>query len=342
MAPSTSEMLRQISFFANMPEHDLQQVARITTKKIYEPGSVIIEELSEGSNFYIISHGKVEITKKYGYEDEFVLGVYSDGDFFGEMALLDEGRRSATVRALEQTALLEIAKNDFQLLLRKAPNLAFGILKELSARLRMTGALLVSYLQQRNRRLRSAFTDTLRNVARAVDEISGGFSALPRHTTELARLLGTELSLSNDDLIILEMRSLLYDLGAPDLPSQELETLEALGSDDGTAAVAAHGEPQAVDAAPLLEREVSHAFHRPTEEETGLPEDFLGADTHQVNSIIAVADAFAALTRDRETGHALDPSGAIEAIRESTRWYDPRVVTALVKLWESGKIEGTR
>ncbi len=338
-------MLRQISFFANMRDFDLQQIARIAVVRDYAPGAVIIEELAEGANFYIISHGKIEITKKYGYDDEFVLGVYSDGDFFGEMALLDEGRRSATVRALEPTTLLEISKNDFQLLLRKAPNLAFGILKELSARLRLTGALLVSYLQQRNRRLRAAFTETLRNIARAFDQIRGERAALPRHTTELARLIGIEMNLSTDDLLVLEMRSLLYDLGTGDIKTQDLGTLESLGTEEGGKAREApplSAEPP--DARPLLEREISHVFHHPDrEEEPGLPEDFLGTDSHQISSIIAVADAFSTMIRARPKGQNLKPEAALEVIRTSAEgWFDPDVVRALLRLWESGKVATLR
>jgi len=328
-----------------MRDYDLHQIARITTVRDYTAGTVIIEELAEGQNFYIISHGKIEITKKYGDHEEFVLGVYSDGDFFGEMALLDEGRRSATVRAVEPTTLLEISKNDFQTLLFKAPVLAYGLLKELSVRLRMTGALLVSYLQQRNRRLRAAFTETLRNVARAVEEGSAGHGAPSRNTTDLARQIGREMNLSEEDLLVLEMRTLLHDLGAGDIKPQELEALEPLNPEEaGKAREHPPGSAEPPDARPLLEREVSHVFHDGGNEEAqGFPEDFLGTDTYQISSIIAAAEAVASVPLNRPKGHVLDLDAVIEIIRNGAgRWLDPEVLRALRRLLESGGIERFR
>jgi len=328
-----------------MADYELRQIARITTVRDYTAGTVIIEELAEGQNFYIISHGKIEITKKYGDHEEFVLGVYSDGDFFGEMALLDEGRRSATVRALEPTTLFEISKNDFQTLLFKAPILAYGLLKELSVRLRMTGALLVSYLQQRNRRLRAAFTETLRSVARAVEEGSSGRGAPSRNTTDLARQIARQMNLSEEDLMVLEMRTLLHDLGAGDIKPQELEALEPLNPEEaGKSRENAPGSAEPPDARPLLEREVSHIFHdRGNEEAHGFPEDFLGTDTYQISSIIAAAEAVASVPLNRPKGQALDLDAAIEIIRNGAgRWLDPEVLRALRKLLESGSIERFR
>ena len=69
---------------------------------------MIIEERTAAERFLIIYRGKIEITKRFENEEEFVLAVQSDGEFFGEMALLDERPRSATARALEPTIVLEI------------------------------------------------------------------------------------------------------------------------------------------------------------------------------------------------------------------------------------------
>ncbi len=342
---NTIDKLRQISFFANMSDHDLQQIARITVVNEYAEGAVIIEELAEGQTFCIISHGKIEITKKYGDQEEFVLGVYSDGDFFGEMALLDEGRRSATVRALEPTTLLEISKNDFQPLLFKAPVLAYNLLKELSVRLRTTGALLVSYLQQRNRRLRAAFTETLRNVAQAAKKGNAGQGTPLRRATDLALQIGREMNLSEEDLLVLEMRTLLHDLGAGDVTTQELEDLEPLSLDEaGKERVHAAESAESPDARPLLEREVSHVFHNVGDGKArGFPEDFLGTDTYQTSSIIAVAEAFASVPHDKLKGKVLDLDAVIEITRKGAgRWLDPEVLRALRRLLESGSIERFR
>ncbi|HUX51943.1 MAG TPA: cyclic nucleotide-binding domain-containing protein [Spirochaetia bacterium] len=330
---NTIQMLRQISFFAVMSDSDLKKIARITAVDEYEADEIIIEELSEGAQFYIIHHGKVEVSKRYGDHSQFVLGVYSDGDFFGEMSLLDEGRRSATVRALEQTTLLSIAKNDFQPLLSNAPTLAFGILKELSMRVRTTGALLISYIQQRNRRLRSALAETLRGVMAAVERAERGPRMPFQHITALARTIGVQMGLSEEDLLVLELRSLLYDLGARNVEGLDLESLEPIQADD----TEERTEP---DERPLIEREVSHAFHGGNAgPESGFPDDFLGTDSYQVSIIISLAGAFSALTRDRPNGQLLEPAAAVEVIRTSAdRWFGTEAVNAFLTLWEKGLI----
>ena len=122
---STSGRLRAISFFRDLSECELLAIAEITTEVEYAPGATIVEELTEAERFCIIEHGKVEISKKLDTGTSLVLAVQSDGDFFGEMALLDERPRSATARALEQTTVAEISRTDFETLLHKAPMLAY-------------------------------------------------------------------------------------------------------------------------------------------------------------------------------------------------------------------------
>jgi CRP-like cAMP-binding protein len=201
--------LRDISFFSEMADHDLTQIAEITVERNYKKGAVIIEEMTEAERFFIIHKGKIEITKRYeGYED-FVLSVQSDGDFFGEMALLDEGRRSATVRAIESTTVLEISRNDFETLLYKAPALAYKIMKELSARLRETGALLISHLKQQNRQLLKAYVETMRIVLSSISD-----SEAHPPVVELTLAIGRELAIDDEGLLLIEFSSLLHDLGA--------------------------------------------------------------------------------------------------------------------------------
>ena len=83
--------LNEISFFDDVPENDLAEIAAITTERFYQSKEIIIEENSMADAFFIIYSGKVEILKKFEDGEEVVLGVYSNGEFFGEMSILDEG-----------------------------------------------------------------------------------------------------------------------------------------------------------------------------------------------------------------------------------------------------------
>lgn len=222
MDTSTISKLRDISFFSAMSDHDLLQIAEIITLRSYKKGAVIIEEMSEAERFFIIHKGKIQITKHYDGDEEFVLSVQSDGDFFGEMALLDEGKRSASVRAIEPTTVMEISRNDFETLLYKAPALAYRIMKELSSRLRETGALLISHLKQRNRQLLMAYIETIRIIAGSLTPQNAKGPPI----IELVLNIGHELGLQDDRLLTVEFKGLIHDLGA--LISSELSVLEGV------------------------------------------------------------------------------------------------------------------
>jgi CRP-like cAMP-binding protein len=210
--------LKGIGFFADLSDFDLTQIAGITAAKNYDRGEMIVEERAAAERFFIIARGKIEISKRFEDGERFVLAVHSDGEFFGEMALLDEGPRSATVRALEPTTVLEISRPEFETLLYKAPVLAYRILRELSSRLRETGALLVSYLEQRNVQTYRAYLQTVAGFLRKVG--AGGPQALERveYSRALARAAGRELGLPEEALLIAEIGIVLRALDLPSAP----------------------------------------------------------------------------------------------------------------------------
>jgi CRP-like cAMP-binding protein len=218
MQESITDKLRSISFFSDMSEYDLQQIAEITEEKTYSKGEAIIEERTSAERFFIIYRGKIEITKQFEDGEEFVLAVHSDGDFFGEMALLDEGPRSATARAVEQTTVLEISRPNFETLLYKAPVVAYHIIRELSSRLRETGALLISLMQQRNRKLYRSYLDTITVIMQAVEKEKSGAIERSRRIREVAGAVGQQLKLSEEQMLTLEINALAAGLGIEHFP----------------------------------------------------------------------------------------------------------------------------
>jgi CRP-like cAMP-binding protein len=216
MQDSITEKLKSISFFSDMSDHDLQQIAEITEEKTYAKGQAIIEERTSAERFFIIYSGKIEITKQFEDGEQFVLAVHSDGDFFGEMALLDEGPRSATARAVEPTTVLEITRSDFETLLYKAPVVAYHIIRELSSRLRETGALLVSLLHRRNRQLYRSYLDTITTIMQAVE--SGHSGAKSQRIREVARSIGQQMALTEEQMLTLEINALAAGLEIESFP----------------------------------------------------------------------------------------------------------------------------
>jgi CRP-like cAMP-binding protein len=218
MQSSTVDKLKRISFFADMSEHDLGQIAEITEEKNYSKGEVIVEERTSAERFFIIYKGKIEITKQFEDGEEFVLAVHSDGDFFGEMALLDEGLRSATARAVAPTTVLEITRPNFETLLYKAPVVAYHIIRELSSRLRETGALLISFLQRRNRQLYRSYLATITMIIRAVEGQPPGAQQQSWQVQRVAKAIGQHTELSEEEMLTLEINSLVGGLGIEEFP----------------------------------------------------------------------------------------------------------------------------
>jgi len=338
----TVEMLKEISFFSNMSIHDLKQIAEIIIPKKYDKGAVIIEEMTEAERFFIIYRGKIEITKRFEGGEEFVLSVQSDGDFFGEMALLDEGRRSATVRALDPTTVLEISRKDFDTLLYKAPVLAYRILKELSSRLRETGALLISHLKQSNRLLYRAYIDTMSMIMQVIDRPDARAGSRVYRVKDLSLALGKELGLSDEEMLDLELGALFHDLGMLAVPESILGKEGPLSESDFEE-IKRHIESGArmVQDVPLLAKTVPQSLlHHERFDGGGYPKRIAGADIPMASRIIALSDAFVAMTRERPRKPRLSVEAATEEIRDASgKQFDPAVVEAFLRLNAAGGLK---
>uniref|UniRef100_A0A7V0Z477 Crp/Fnr family transcriptional regulator n=1 Tax=candidate division WOR-3 bacterium TaxID=2052148 RepID=A0A7V0Z477_UNCW3 len=103
-------------------------------EKTLNPGEVLFNEGDKGDVMYLIKEGQIKITKGKG-PDERVLAVLKEGDFFGEMAIIDGSPRSATAIAISKTSLLVIDKETFRAKIRENPLIEY-ILETLTKRLR--------------------------------------------------------------------------------------------------------------------------------------------------------------------------------------------------------------
>lgn len=103
--------------------------------KEYDKGTDIIREGDVGECMYVIQSGKVKILQTRDNR-EVCLAELGEGDFFGEMAIFEQERRSATVRAAETVRVLTIDKKNFLRRIHEDPSLAFNIVKTLSHRIR--------------------------------------------------------------------------------------------------------------------------------------------------------------------------------------------------------------
>lgn len=127
--------LKSIDLFRQIPGEDLVRVAQIAEEMEFEPGSDLMVEGELGDSMYLIVAGKVEIRR-----GDRVIVELGERECVGEMAILDSEPRSATVRCTEPVAALKIEREDFYDLMTEKIEIALGMIKVLSRRLReMTG-----------------------------------------------------------------------------------------------------------------------------------------------------------------------------------------------------------
>jgi len=136
------ELLTTIPLFKRLPPVDLNELAeRLRVLKV-KKNDVLFRKGSEGDCLYIIQQGNVKITLPSEAGEEVIITIFTDGDFFGEMALLDQMPRSANAVAMQSTQLLMLNRRDFLKFLKTNDTAMEIILSSLSQRLRRTDKIL--------------------------------------------------------------------------------------------------------------------------------------------------------------------------------------------------------
>ena len=129
---SYEEFLARVPIFSACTADEVSAIAGVAQEGFFQSGQVIVTQGTPGQAFYMITAGRVEILR-----DGVSLGAFGPGDFFGEMSLLDQAPRSATIRAIDQVSCLMLSSWDFRALLERHPSIAIKLLEVLSRRLRV-------------------------------------------------------------------------------------------------------------------------------------------------------------------------------------------------------------
>jgi CRP-like cAMP-binding protein len=130
------EVLRTVPIFSELSEEDIASLAHLALRKRYPKDTVVFFENEEGDFFFTILEGRIKVTILGDDGREVILSVLGPGDFFGEMALLDNEPRSATAIAVEESELLSLHRSDFQSVLNDNRSITSALIRVLSSRLR--------------------------------------------------------------------------------------------------------------------------------------------------------------------------------------------------------------
>ena len=183
-------LFRKLSLFSELDDRELAQIAGVAKTRRYAKDDVIFHADESGDVFCVIREGKVKITMISPEGKEIILTMMGPGEFFGEMALLDDSPRSATVIALEPLEVVTIWRTDFLQIL--ADNFSFRkkIMSELSKRVRRMSLRIESLATMDvYGRLARFFLDLAQQQGKVLDN---GYVAVTRPTHQaIANMIGT-------------------------------------------------------------------------------------------------------------------------------------------------------
>src|SRR5437588_11762951 len=139
---------KQVSFFADLSEEEIQALSSATKRRTFRSGEVIFHRDDPGQVLYMIKEGKVKICIISPDGQEVALTVFGKGEVFGEFAILDGLPRSADAVALERVECYTLQRSDFQNAILKNPKIAIQVLEVLSKRLRTTDQMIEDQISQ--------------------------------------------------------------------------------------------------------------------------------------------------------------------------------------------------
>ncbi len=185
------ESLRKVPLFSGLEEQDLETLSTIVSRKEYGKRETLFHQGDPGEEFLILTEGSVKVELMNAEGKELTLTILTPYQFLGELALLDDVPRSATVVSMEKSVLLSINKRDFARLLEAYPRMSIPMLRQLTKRVRVLTDDIASM----------AFLDSYSRVTRKIlnlademgQETEDGGILIDRALThqQLANLVGT-------------------------------------------------------------------------------------------------------------------------------------------------------
>ena len=130
-------ILAHVPLFSGLSGAEIQLVLNHSTKKTVAKNTIVISEGDQSASLYVIITGKVKVFLQDGEGKEVVLNYQGPGEYFGELALLDNAPRSASVMAVQKSTFLVVSKQEFKQMLSSHPDIAFALIKGLVVRLRL-------------------------------------------------------------------------------------------------------------------------------------------------------------------------------------------------------------
>src|SRR4051794_3297770 len=138
----TAELLARVGAFSELGRTELEQVAEVAVPRSFGAGEVVFREGDESNTTYVVRAGHARALRSHSDGRTLTLANFGPGEVFGELAMFDSDRRSATIEAIDDLELLAILGSDMQRLMREHPDIAVKLVVTLGRRLREVTARL--------------------------------------------------------------------------------------------------------------------------------------------------------------------------------------------------------
>jgi CRP-like cAMP-binding protein len=204
----TVALLHQVPVFSALAEPELERVAEVTVPRQFATGEVVFREGDESDTCYVVRSGHARAIREHQDGRSITLARFGPGDIFGELAMFDNEKRSATVEALEPTEAIAILGGDMRRLLREHPDIAVKLIAAIARRLRETNERLARQSFQTVQSRVAAVLAQLVEAARA-EGAPDGDVLITVTQAEVAQLAGSSRESASRFLAVLERAGII-------------------------------------------------------------------------------------------------------------------------------------
>jgi CRP/FNR family transcriptional regulator len=132
------ELLGRVPVFSTLELDDLGRIAELAVPRTFEPGQIVFREGDASDTCYVVRSGRARAVREHPDGRTITLATFGPGDFFGELAMFEDERRSATVEAVQRTSVVAVLGPDMRRLMAEHPAIAIRLVVALGRRLRET------------------------------------------------------------------------------------------------------------------------------------------------------------------------------------------------------------
>jgi CRP/FNR family transcriptional regulator len=132
------ELLARVPTFETLNRNDLERIAEVAVPRSFDPGQLVFREGDDSDTCYIVRDGQARAIRSHNDGRTITLATFGSGDIFGELAMFEDERRSATIEAIEPTTVVGVLGGDMRRLMSEHPGIAMRLALALAGRLRET------------------------------------------------------------------------------------------------------------------------------------------------------------------------------------------------------------